>query len=1586
MSKIDPTIRYMHKFQTTNEFETAYYGEEYHTPWVSAVVETRKPAYNKLEITAITLTNLVWVVDVPATGGTADKNNCVYTVLGHTSDGRSSVITRLATVTGSASVEPTLLPNRHSAGTLTLTATYNGLSASDSVTIYQEAVELFVTGITLDNLVWVTNMPATGGTATKDNCTYSVTAHYNDSTSADVTSLATVTGSTVVPETEEIGLHSAGTLTLTASYSGFNASDSVTIYQSGVTPYEERYLTLSVVSAGTILWKCDTGETVVKTIEYSMDNGQTWSSITATSAGTAINVSAGDKVMFRGNNNQYAVGKDRNSGFNDGTAKYNIEGNVMSLVYGDNFIGQTALTKTWTFHSLFNRSGAISAEHFILPATALTADCYRAMFANAASLVVPPQLPATTLAKECYWYMFENCAITEAPVLNASTLMNGCYGGMFTGCTNLSYIKCLATDISASACTTSWVRSVAPSGIFVKDPSMNDWTVGDISGIPVGWTPISSIAISPSIVSIPANGGVKEITVMSPDNWSAITASDWVTITPSNGLQGSTTVSISALKTEGSRTASITFTDGTDSQTLTATQVSYVAQYLTLDVISAGTIMWKSFGTGAKTISYSLDNGNTWSAITATAQGVPITVSAGDRVLLKGTESRYCNGDKTNYSGFDDSNTSGSSTAGTARYNIEGNIMSLLYGDNFSGQTVLPSAWTFTQLFKYSNAVSAKNLILPATELKECCYRAMFSWATKLIEAPELPALTLAKDCYWYMFEKVAITSIVLPATTLVQGCYGNMFISATSVNHIECMATDISASACTIGWVKAVSGSGTFVKDATMTSWPINSVNGIPVGWTVEDAGSVADPVIHCDGEEVEITCATSGAEIYYNVNQTRSYTLYTEPFAISGNVTVQAYATLSGFTSSTVTENCEYNPETPYEKSNKVLSSWTYNNQAIEVPYSVNRIDGHSSSYAKGTFNFETSVYLKAAQPTYLWFQHADQSATIYVDNVEVEKHWGGYAAFFVDISNYVHKGTNNIKVALKNNEGNNLAPASGDFNINATLGKVKLFTSPVLPAMSYGYDGFHITADVASSSATITVKTAIPTGATVTCEIDDGTFHYGTSADSTGNEMIFSATVQNPHLWNGLSDPHLYDVTLNIYKDGELYHSYTRPYGLRFYEYVIDQVSGAGTYTGFLLNGQPYLLRGCCMHDDIEGKANALNDTDYTQTFSIVQELGLNFLRLAHYPHPKEVYDWCDRLGIVVQTEGPCVNHLQMTMPESYWTHLTGQYDDMVNQHYNHPCIFFWGLSNEAKVTDSDEGREFAKTKIEGYVSQIKALDSERMVGLVCHSQTNPIAYFGGPTNIDWIGNNLYVGWYSNQSSNNPTSLINTSINNTVRTAGKAYALSEYGCGGTQRCHSESASSTTNKSSGGARHDIEYMMWLHEGHISAIKNKPEIMFTSQWQLFDIAVASRNEGYTVCLDGVNTSIDDELRYLNDKGLVERDHRTKKDTFYLYKAWWNQADKFVHICGKDFLKIEDRVIKCYTNDGNSLSMYVNDTLVETTTVTNSIATFSARTFENRDVVLVSGNTSNDSFTISGQTHDYSQDYLTFYLAAQLIG
>jgi hypothetical protein len=89
--------------------------------------------------------------------------------------------------------------------------------------------------------------------------------------------------------------------------------------------------------------------------------------------------------------------------------------------------------------------------------------------------------------------MFYDCSsLTTAPELPATTLAYWCYRYMFNGCSNLNYIKMLATDISADDCLYNWVKGVASTGTFVKNSSMTNLPTGT-SGIPEGWTVVNDV-------------------------------------------------------------------------------------------------------------------------------------------------------------------------------------------------------------------------------------------------------------------------------------------------------------------------------------------------------------------------------------------------------------------------------------------------------------------------------------------------------------------------------------------------------------------------------------------------------------------------------------------------------------------------------------------------------------------------------------------------------------------------------------------------------------------------------------------------------------------------------------------------------------------------------------------------------------------------------------------------------------------------------------------------------------------------------------------------------------------------------------
>lgn len=356
-----------------------------------------------------------------------------------------------------------------------------------------------LTGITIEDLTWVEDVPYSGGTADKDNCSYKVVGHYDSGKSRTVTSKATVTSNSItVQENTGTTRENIGQLTVTATFEGFSASASVDAYQAP--GYYYQYLTFRITSPGKIVWFAAPAATVYKTIQYSLDGGTSWTSITAAKNGASyFNVAAGDVVLFKGNNTGYgSTASYASCGFSNTTAGFTAEGNIMSLLYGDNFAGQTTLPSTHTFRGLFENITGFTgdASNIILPATACTEQCYRNMFAGA-NVVTPPKLPALTLAPYCYCNMFINAKQLEvSPDLLAPVLVEGCYTGMLhmqgsmtEAQKKLRYCRCLATNISARNCVTYFFNdsNVAQGGVFVKAASNNSWTRGS-NGIPSRWT------------------------------------------------------------------------------------------------------------------------------------------------------------------------------------------------------------------------------------------------------------------------------------------------------------------------------------------------------------------------------------------------------------------------------------------------------------------------------------------------------------------------------------------------------------------------------------------------------------------------------------------------------------------------------------------------------------------------------------------------------------------------------------------------------------------------------------------------------------------------------------------------------------------------------------------------------------------------------------------------------------------------------------------------------------------------------------------------------------------------------------------
>ena len=160
----------------------------------------------------------------------------------------------------------------------------------------------------------------------------------------------------------------------------------------------------------------------------------------------------------------------------------------------------------------------------------------------------------------------------------------------------------------------------------------------------------------------------------------------------------------------------------------------------------------------------------------------------------------------------------------------------------------------------------------------------------------------------------------------------------------------------------------------------------------------------------------------------------------------------------------------------------------------------------------------------------------------------------------------------------------------------------------------------------------------------------------------------TIKNPHLWQGLEDPYLYKVVVNLLADGKVIDEVSQPLGLRHYELKAAD--------GMYLNGKKVPMYGVCRHQDWWKLGSALTDKEHDTDLAIIREIGATTIRFAHYQQAERIYAKCDSIGFMVWAEIPFVN--RVSTQES--GNAKQQLVELIRQNYNHPSIYIWGLHNE------------------------------------------------------------------------------------------------------------------------------------------------------------------------------------------------------------------------------------------------------------------------------------------------------------------
>lgn len=557
----------------------------------------------------------------------------------------------------------------------------------------------------------------------------------------------------------------------------------------------------------------------------------------------------------------------------------------------------------------------------------------------------------------------------------------------------------------------------------------------------------------------------------------------------------------------------------------------------------------------------------------------------------------------------------------------------------------------------------------------------------------------------------------------------------------------------------------------------------------------------------------------------------------------------------------------------------------------------EGIRHDYYRGVGWYRRALPLTTAdagRKLYLYFDGANQEATVFVNGCEVGRHHGGYTAFCFDITPFVGGGQVNwtyVKVSNAHNE--EVVPVGGDLGhfggIYRTVYLLK--TSPVhFDCLHYASPGVYVdTPCLSEKSATVRVRVRVrnetaqdrqlgifsrlvdPAGKAV---MEFGGYHRVPAGECMDVETV-SPSVAQPLLWSP-DHPHLYHVEHRIEDGaGQVWDAVRTPLGFR--------VFAADMETGFLLNGERLPIRGIGRHQDSAGCGYATPYEVLVEDTRQLKRMGANFMR-GHYSLPDMVYNACDELGILCWEKIVIMDRMNFTAP--FIQNARDQLREIILQQYNHPSIAMWGYACEIlghadwfwpKPQDPvrlqrhfDETRRFA----EMMESEIRTLDQSR---LTCNdNHTDPNYQWYGMAGLlhvnDLNGWNLYQGWYHGSIES-----IGEWLELTRSLApDRPYLVAEFGAGTDLRIHTYEPSLYDMTS--------EHAERMHRTYLDEVAKRPWVAGMFIWTLADFQ---------------RTSIGDTMRHINNKGMLTNARRAK-DTFYLYKSHWN-PEPMVRIAGHDW-------------------------------------------------------------------------------------
>lgn len=599
------------------------------------------------------------------------------------------------------------------------------------------------------------------------------------------------------------------------------------------------------------------------------------------------------------------------------------------------------------------------------------------------------------------------------------------------------------------------------------------------------------------------------------------------------------------------------------------------------------------------------------------------------------------------------------------------------------------------------------------------------------------------------------------------------------------------------------------------------------------------------------------------------------------------------------------------------------------------------------------------------WLQFDAASIAADVWLNGQKLGQHRGAFTAFRFDITQVLRPGKNVLLVKADNaaaradGDPTAIAPLSGDFNMSGGLYRgvslVSTRNNAHVALDDVGSAGVYArTTTLSPAEATVNVRAMVKNGRstqgtfTVTArlvEADGKTVKTAVSrtvslASAASASVEQDLSVQAPRLWNGMADPYLYRLVVELKdQEGTAIDRVVQNFGIRQMRFDPNH--------GFFLNGRSLPLRGVNMHQDMLGKAWAVSKEDVDRSFELIKEVGANTLRLAHYPHSDYTVEMADKLGIVVMAELPLVNSTAVRSgvdPETtgFADNARMQLTELIRQRYNNASVGIWSIANEVQggTTDNNNVLPLLRSLHE----LAKAEDPDRITSL-SHQVTRSGDIVRPDTLVqtgitDSYGINRYFQWYYGTSE---TQLGENLDALHAANPTQPIGVTEYGAGNAITHHTDNVygGRVCSRDTSGSRRICyqpeDYANYVHEKAYAQFVTRPYLMGTWIWNMFDFGSGNRHEG--------------DIGQTNTKGIVTFGRELNKDVFYFYKANWTSTP-VTYIAGRRYTDRAYAVadVKVYSN-ASSVTLQVNGVPVQT----KSAAQCPLKVCEFKGVALAAG-------------------------------